>query len=58
MAEKKQNNENRFPEQDVMLGQNVHELDYDLTVTGEQDETIWDNMVNALKPDLTPKKKG
>ncbi|MGB8955613.1 MAG: hypothetical protein WCC10_09575 [Tumebacillaceae bacterium] len=58
MAEKKQNNENRFPEQDVMLGQDAHELDYDLTVAGEPDETIWDNMVNALKPDLTPKKKG
>jgi hypothetical protein len=25
---------------------------------GDEDTTIWDNMVQALKPDLTPKGKG
>ena len=37
----------------VMLGQEV-DVPYDQNVAGEEDTTLWDNMVNAVKPDLTP----
>ncbi|TCP54427.1 hypothetical protein EV586_10445 [Tumebacillus sp. BK434] len=55
MAEQ-QNGKSRFPTEDVMMGQDVN-VPYDMSVPGEEDMTIWDNMVQALKPDLTPNRK-
>ncbi|ASS74642.1 hypothetical protein CIG75_06430 [Tumebacillus algifaecis] len=43
----------QFPTEDVMMGQDVNVPD-NMEVPGEQDTTIWDNMVQALKPDLAP----
>ncbi|MGZ4030751.1 MAG: hypothetical protein ACXVP5_10560 [Tumebacillaceae bacterium] len=51
MAEQKRERD----EQHILL-EDV-ETDY-FDTAGEEDTTIWDNMVQALKPDLTPKRKG
>ena len=61
MAENKQEKaaENRTAEQGQAFGAGAEDVPYDMTVAGHPDETLWDNMVNAVKPDLTPgKKKG
>jgi hypothetical protein len=52
MADQKKGN-SQFPTEDVMMGQDVN-VPYDMTVPGEEDTAIWDNMVQALKPNLTP----
>lgn len=36
-----------------VLGTPVSDLPYDMTVAGEPHDTMWDDMVNALKPDLS-----
>ncbi|MCX7570202.1 hypothetical protein OS242_09525 [Tumebacillus sp. DT12] len=52
MADKQQNAREDLKE-NVMLGQDVN-VPYDQNVAGEEDTTLWDNMVNAVRPDLTP----
>lgn len=54
--EEQQNGKSQFPTEDVMMGQDVN-VPYDMSVPGDEDTTIWDNMVQALKPDLMPKQK-
>lgn len=54
--EEQKNGKSQFPTEDVMMGQDVN-VPYDMSVPGEEDTTIWDNMVQALKPDLTPNHK-
>lgn len=33
------------------------EVPYDMTTAGEEDTTLWDNMVQAFKPDLLHPKR-
>lgn len=46
---------NQYPQDDVLMNVDVN-VPYDQNVAGDAQDTLWDNMTNALKPDLTPNK--
>jgi hypothetical protein len=48
-----QQNPNGEEEQDMGVFEGA-EYPAELDVSGEEENTIWDNMVQALKPDLRP----